>query len=118
MAGLRPRWPTWRERPWRWFNQPGRETQGCFNGCFGMHQFVADFVIVKSLAPALAPRLTGGTQNMTVNLVPWPLSPGTNCNMPPICFASASTIFIPRLLHAAGSNPAGNPGPASKTDNE
>ena len=55
---------------------------------------------------------------MTVNLVPWPLSPGTNGNMPPICFASASTIFIPRLLHAAGSNPASNPGPASKTENE
>jgi hypothetical protein len=74
--------------------------------------------VVKGLAPALAPQLTGGTQNMTVNLVPWPLSPGTNCNIPPICFASASTIFIPRLLHAAGSNPAGNPGPVSKTDNE
>jgi hypothetical protein len=39
------------------------------------------------------------TQNMTVNLAPSPLSPGTNSNIPPICFANARTIFIPRLLH-------------------
>jgi hypothetical protein len=71
-----------------------------------------------SAAPLPNSLLRTTAQNMTVNLVPWPLSPGTNCNMPPIWFASASTIFIPRLLHRAGSNPTGNPGPASKTDNE
>jgi hypothetical protein len=102
--------------------RPDHQTQGMGSMAasnLSMHRlWQRSSSVVKSLAPALALRLTGGTQNMTVNLVPWPLSPGTNCNMPPICFASASTIFIPRLLHAAGSNPAGNPGPASKTDNE
>jgi hypothetical protein len=102
--------------------RPDRQTQGMGSMAasnFSMHLlWQRSSSVVKSLAPALAPRLTGRTQNMTVNLVPWPLSPGTNCNIPPICFASVSTIVIPRLLQRAGSNPAGNPGPASKTDNE
>jgi hypothetical protein len=60
--------------------RPDHQTQGMGSMAasnLSMHRlWQRSSSVVKSLAPALALRLTGGTQNMTVNLVPWPLSPG------------------------------------------
>src|SRR5216683_805243 len=58
-----------------------------------------------------------GERNVTVKHVPQPLSPGKIRNPPSICRTNDCTIFIPSPLLWARSNPAGNPGPSSNTDN-